>query len=120
MSEEEIEEEIIEDLEVEIDDKDVDPRLTKAVEMLIKQTGIDRENLKGKTIPEQFDLLSFLTENTKKPKPKKTTNKNQPIVPLPTDSTTKIGRKIKNAQGDYYLFSAEEWLPGNKSINNKK
>ena len=107
----EIKEEIIEKIEPEVDDKDVDVRLTKAVDILIKSTGIDKEKLKGKTMPEQFDLLTFYMENM----PDKTINKNEPIIPLPIDSTIKIGRKVKNAQGDYWLFKTEEWLPQNKT-----
>ena len=106
----EIEEEIIEKTEVEVDDKDVDVRLTKAVDILIKSTGIDKDKLKGKTMPEQFDLLTFYMENM----PDKTINKNEPIIPLPAGSVPQIGRKVKDNTGNFWLFKAQEWIKRKK------
>jgi len=112
----EIEEEIIEKTEVEVDDKDVDPRLSKAVEILIKSTGINKDKLKGKTMPEQFDLLTFYMENMPE-KNKKTPNKNEPIIPLPSGTVASIGRKVKDSTGNFYLFKPQEWIPQKKNKN---
>ena len=69
-----------------------DSRLKKAVGILIKQSGIDPSKLEGKSVEEQFDLLSFYQEN--KPKRKRATG-NKPVIPVPTTTENpKFGKVI--------------------------
>ena len=103
---EEIVEEVIE--EVIVEEIKVDARLQKSVNLLIKQTNVDKEKLEGLNLEEQFDRLSFLAENL----PKQAKSKNRPVVPLPTDINEQpIGRKVRVSGGsDFYLFKPSEWL----------
>jgi hypothetical protein len=87
----------------------VDIRLAKMVDRLIKQTGVAKEKLKDKTLEEQYDLLEFLADNSPKPADKKT--KNEPVIPLPTNaSDPTIGKRVKDVEGEYWLFKPHEWL----------
>ena len=91
---EEIEEELIEE-----EPEKEDPRLKKMVEMLIKQTGIEASKLKGKSLEEQFDLLSFYQDNLPKKKENTKVGPNKPIVGKPVHKKIpKIGRIIQKTQ----------------------
>ena len=70
----------IEQTEEEPEEPEVDSRLKKMVNVLLKQVG-EVKGLEGKTLEEQFDLLEFLAGNKPAPKVKA---KNKPIVGKPT------------------------------------
>lgn len=106
--EEEMELEFVDNEEIDEPTTKEDKRLKKSIKLLIKITKIDEENLKGLSLEEQFDRLSFLQDNM----PKKKKSKNKPVVPLPIDlDMPKFGKKVKNsAGGHFWLFSPKEWL----------
>lgn len=103
------------DLETESDDSEqethdntqIDSRLQKSVNMLINLTKVEPEKLKGLTLEEQFDRLSFLRDNL----PKKRKEKNKPVIGMPINADApKFGSIQKEGGKDIWYFKHEEWL----------
>ena len=104
-------EEIDEIEEVEEVEELGDPRLKKAVEMLVKQSGINSAKLEGKSLEEQFDLLNFYIEN----KPKRKAKRNRPVIPNPTTTENPKFGKIVYKDGNHIT-----WEISTKDIINGK
>ena len=88
----------------------VDKRLKKSVDLLIKLTKIDKKKLEGLSLEEQFDRLSFLSDNL--PKTKK--EKNKPVVGLPMTDNNTVGREVRAGNTSYMLYSPDEWVKPEK------
>ena len=89
------------------DNTDIDSRLQKSVGMLKTLAKIDDEKLKGLSLEEQFDRLTFYLDN----QPKKKKSKNKPVVGMPLDSDApSIGRTAKEGNSKIWYFKPNEWI----------
>lgn len=85
-----------------------DSRLKKSINRMIKETGIDKEKLKGLSLEDQFDRLEFLLDNLPEEDTKKK-RKNKPVTGMPTGSGG-LGRRVKVGGKTFYHFHPSEWL----------